>query len=211
MPHTESPNQLAVFNQIVTSLQPFDHETQLHILKSVINWLNVSPEECVGLTKASQIASLNSAGPTSRVAVSPHSPPDPNITPKAFLFAKAPQTNVERVACLAYYITHIRNTPFFKTLDISKLNTEAAQPKFANSTYSVNDAVRANLLVQGSRGQKQISAIGEGYVQALPDRAAARAVLSSSKRPRSRKQSHIEHPQTPSHTKPTSPHREEPK
>jgi lysine/ornithine N-monooxygenase len=133
------------------------------------------------------------------------------MTPKAFLFAKAPQTNVERIACLAYYLTHNRNTPFFKTLDISKLNTEAAQPKFANSTYSLNDAVRANLLVQASKGQKQISVIGERYVQALPDRAAARAVLISSKRPRPRKQTHSEHPQTSGHATLSSPHHEEPK
>jgi len=210
MPDSDSPDRLAVFNQIVTRLQPFDHETQLHILKSVLNWLNVPLEECVGLTRASLSASPHNPDPTSQSAFSTSLPADPNLHPKAFLFAKTPQTTTERVACLAYYLTHHRNTPFFKTLDLSKLNTEAAQPKFANSTYAINEALRANLLVQASKGRKQLSAIGERYVQALPDRAAARAVLISSKPPRPRRHSRTE-PETPTQTTPTSPHHEEPK
>ena len=47
-------------------------------------------------------------------------------SPKDFLFRKEPNTDVERVACLAYYLTHRRGTNHFKTIDISKLNTEAA-------------------------------------------------------------------------------------
>ena len=64
----------------------------------------------------------------------------PDITPKEFILQKQPHTGVERVACLAYYLTHYRDISHFKTLDISKLNTEAAQPKFANAALSVNDA-----------------------------------------------------------------------
>ena len=88
---------------------------------------------------------------------------------------KAPQSNLERAACLAYYLTHYRDTPYFKTLDISALNTEAAQPKFSNASVAVEDAMKAGLLVQATKGNKQLSAAGELYVQSLPDRAAAKA------------------------------------
>src|SRR5437879_2148026 len=33
---------------------------------------------------------------------------------KEFLAAKRPTTDVERVACLAYYLTHAKNKPHFK-------------------------------------------------------------------------------------------------
>jgi len=60
---------------------------------------------------------------------------------------KQPRTDVERVACLAYYLTHYRNTPYFKTLDLGKLNTEAAQPKFSNAAYASNNALKMGYLV----------------------------------------------------------------
>jgi hypothetical protein len=90
---------------------------------------------------------------------------------------------VERVACLAFYLTHYRGTPEFTTLDISKINTEAAQRKLANATVAVNNASQYGYLAPAGKGMKQISAAGERYVQALPDYDAAKTLLASA-RPR---------------------------
>jgi hypothetical protein len=99
------------------------------------------------------------------------------LSPKEFLFQKKPQTDVERVAALAYYLTHYRDTPYFKTLDISKLNTEAAQSKFSNAAYAVDNAAKCGYLVPASKGNKQLGAVGEVFVQALPDREAAKDAM----------------------------------
>jgi restriction endonuclease Mrr len=104
---------------------------------------------------------------------------DRSISPKDFVMQKQPKTDVERVACLAFYLTHYRSVRFFKTLDISKLNTDAAQVKFANAAYAVANAEKAGLLAPAQRGQKQLSAVGEQFVLALPDRDAAKAALAS--------------------------------
>ncbi len=98
---------------------------------------------------------------------------------------KQPRTDVEKVACLGYYLTHYRGTEHFKTLDISKLNTEAAQVKFANATVAVDNATKQNYLVPASKGSKQLSALGEQFVLALPDREKARIIMASA-RPRRR-------------------------
>ncbi|MEO8593963.1 MAG: hypothetical protein ABI759_11640 [Candidatus Solibacter sp.] len=108
---------------------------------------------------------------------------DRRPTPKQFLNEKLPRTDVDRVACLAFYLTHYRDTPEFTTLDISKLNTEAAQRKLTNATVAVNNASQYGYLVPAAKGMKQISAGGERYVQALPDYDAAKAVMASA-RPR---------------------------
>lgn len=100
-------------------------------------------------------------------------------SPKSFLAKKQPRTDVERVACLAYYLTHVGGTPYFKTIEISKLNTEAAQPKFSNAANAVNNATKCGYLVPALRGNKQISAMGERFVQALPDRDQATQILKS--------------------------------
>ena len=109
-------------------------------------------------------------------------------TPKEFLIEKRPNTNVERVACLAYYLDHYRDMREFKTIDINKLNTEAAQPKLTNPSFTVNDAVKMEYLVQAQKkGMKQLSAHGEQYVEALPDRDAAKGIKPRMKSRRSRK------------------------
>ena len=103
------------------------------------------------------------------------------LSPKDFLFQKRPQSDVERVTALAYYLTHYRDTPYFKTLDISKLNTEAAQAKFSNPAYAVDNATKLGYLVPASKGDKQLSAAGELFVQALPDREAAKEAMQSAR------------------------------
>ena len=107
------------------------------------------------------------------------------MPPKTFMLQKQPVTDVEKVACLAYYLTHYRDTPHFKTLDISTLNTEAAQPKFSNAAVAMENATKMGYLVPATKGNKQLSGAGETSVQKLPDREAAKAAMSVS-RPRRR-------------------------
>ena len=108
-------------------------------------------------------------------------------TPKEFLLRKRPNTNIERVACLAYYLDHYRGIRQFKAIDINKLNTEAAQTKLSNPSHVIRDAVRSGYLVAAAtKDMKQLSADGEKYVEALPDRNAAKEVKPQSSR-RSRK------------------------
>jgi hypothetical protein len=111
---------------------------------------------------------------------------DRGMSAKEFMLEKRAQTDVERVACLAYYLSHYAEKPNFKTIDISKLNTDAAQLKLSNAAQAVENATKAGFLITSQKGQKKISALGELYVQGLPDRATARAAVSHAK-PRRRK------------------------
>lgn len=108
------------------------------------------------------------------------------LSPKEFLLSKEPQTDVERIACLAYFLTHYRDTPHFKNIDLSELNTEGAQPKFSNVSQAVLNAVRSGYLVSAPSGQKQLSSLGEQFILALPDREAARAAIERMQKRRSK-------------------------
>jgi hypothetical protein len=101
------------------------------------------------------------------------------ISAKQFMLEKEPRTDVERIACLAFYLTHYADTPHFKTLDLSRLNTEAAQPKFSNAAVAVETATKMGYLVPAIRAHKQLGGAGERFVQALPDREAAKAAMNS--------------------------------
>jgi len=129
-------------------------------------------------------AKAPSSGPSASQSTSPVSfgssfSESKPITAKQFILEKEPRTDVERIGCLAFYLTHYADTPHFKTLDLSRLNTEAAQPKFSNAAVSVENATKMGYLVPAIKGLKQLSAAGERFVQALPDREAAKAAMNA--------------------------------
>jgi hypothetical protein len=159
---------------IIAAIRDLDEEARRRILDSAATFLGVTlgARQPIASSAPHQISS-SSRAPFSE---------DSSMSPKDFIMEKAPKTDVERIACLAYYLTHYRSTQHFKTLDLSLLNTEAAQSKFSNTAYSSNNAVKLGYLVPSLKGQRQISALGERFVQALPDRAAAKEVLTSLRR-----------------------------
>ena len=100
------------------------------------------------------------------------------IAPKDFMRQKNPGNDVQRAACLAYYLTHHRSTPHFKSRDLSNLNTEAAGPR-VNMSRAVNNATnQSRYLASAGGGKKQITSHGEDVVEALPGAGAAQAAES---------------------------------
>jgi hypothetical protein len=98
--------------------------------------------------------------------------------PREFMSRKKPQSQVERIACLTYYLTHYRDVQHFKASDISVLNTEAAGQKFGNLSRDFDNADRhSGYIVSAGKGAKQVTIRGEAVVEALPDRDAVKHAL----------------------------------
>lgn len=162
----------AALNAVIAALSPLDEAVRERVISSIIAFFNY------GHARPS-VASADQ--PAARPAFSEEHKP----TPKEFLFQKQPKTDVERMACLAYYLTHFRDMPQFKTLDLAKLNTEAAQTKFSNAAYAANNATNSGYLAPASKSMKQITAAGEQFVVALPDREAAKQAITLARRRKS--------------------------
>ena len=119
----------------------------------------------------------------------PHFSTREEISPKDFLIQKQPRSEVDRVICIAYYLTHYRDMPDFQTTDVNRLNTEAAQIKLSKPSQIVTNATHDGLLATAPGGMKKLSAVGERYVEALPDHGGARSLLSTTRSRRPRKKS----------------------
>lgn len=175
-----SQNEFQALQAVIGALQPLEPEARNRILESAATFLGIAAVH----SKPREYGQSLTSGTSYSAPVNARAPfsEDTDMSPKDFLMEKTPKTDVERIACLAYYLTHYRATPHFKTLDISTLNTEAAQPKFSNTAYSTNNAVKLNYIVPSTKGHRQLSALGERFVQALPDRNAAKEVLLTLRR-----------------------------
>lgn len=178
------------------SEMPFD---EVHVLGQVLQLLKDLPAESrerVVQTACAYFGIAQRPGPVAKqwdAGATMSAPPDPtafsadrSLSPKAFLLEKQPQTDVERVACLAYYLTHYVNQPHFKTVDISLLNTQAAQVKFSNPAFATSNALKMGYLAEAGKGARQLSAAGERFVQALPDREAAKKAMAAARPRKSR-------------------------
>jgi hypothetical protein len=163
-------NDVEALSTIVEVLKQLEPDAQARVLQSVQTFLGLPlPHK----------QTVHEPGPSSssRPVSGQQFSLDRNLSPKEFLRDKNPVTDVERVTCLAYYLAHFRDTPHFKTVDISALNTEAAQPKFSNASVAVDNARALGYLVAATKGNKQIGAAGEKFVELLPDRDAAREAM----------------------------------
>jgi len=169
-----------VLQQVLDALAPVENEARNRIVKTVITFFDLD------LTGSRVPIGDEIEGRGSQVERQPIFSGHRTISPKDFMLEKNPSTDVERVVCLAYYLAHYKGQRHFKTSDISMLNTEAAQRKLSNAAFAVNNAAQTGYFVPGPGGQKQLSAMGEQYVEALPDRAAAKAVLERFRHRRSR-------------------------
>ena len=191
--NTAKPLSFELVAAIVKMLEPLSHDEQKHILQTVVTWLHLvdfAPQHSVAATKPISEPSAKSSNSEEYPFSGRH-----ETSPKEFLLEKDPKTDAERMTCLGYYLTHFREQPYFKTEDLSKLNTDAAQRKFSNAAVAVNNAFRDGFFVQAPKqGLKQLSAVGEQYVQALPDREAARLVRKRMRGHRSRANSKKERP-----------------
>ncbi len=168
---------------IVGVLRQLEPDVQRRVLQSVHTLLEQPLQRTQSLHSGNTMPSPQPAGHEfSR---------DRSLSPKEFLRDKHPTTDVERVTCLAYYLAHYRDTPHFKTVDISTLNTEAALPKFSNPSVAVDNAKTLGYLAPATKGNKQISSAGERFVELLPDREAARESLRTFRPKRANKKQRV--------------------
>ncbi len=108
---------------------------------------------------------------------------------RAFIRIKRPATDVQRVACLGYFIVQTSGNPGFSSKDVTKAHTDSGGSSL-NMTRALDNATRAAKYLS-NRGpkEKQLTTLGEDVVVALPDQQAVKSVETSAKGRGKRKKS----------------------
>lgn len=171
-----APDEAGVLQRMISDLSSLPEDSRRRLIDTVCVFL--------GLSSPSKVEPVSQV--TTRQVTPSRSPSfqfSEEDTPpvKQFMHEKSPQTDVERVACLAYYLARYRSTPHVKTKDITELNKESAHRPFSNTAVAVDNATKQGYLVPSIKGSKQISAYGERFVEALPDRETAKEIMATAR------------------------------
>lgn len=180
-------SKFSAFEQVVKALDPLPSADRERLLQTLATFYQIHIFTPSDMPKVA-ITVPNRATVNSNETLIPQYSNNLIPTPKEFMHEKNPQSDVERVACLAYYLVHYRNQDHFKTIDITQLNTESAQRKLANTAQTVTNATSQGYLAPAPGGMRQLSVYGEKFVVAMPNRDEAKAIMLDARR-KIRKQS----------------------
>ncbi|MGI8743941.1 MAG: hypothetical protein ACR2NN_15465 [Bryobacteraceae bacterium] len=180
MAKTGFSEELTALGAVLGALEPLDEAKRLFVLRTVVDRLAL---------KETFTSSTLELGADQKKTSRTHAEGvgQGEATPKDFMRSKQPKTDVQRIACLADYLARARETSQFKTLDLTKLNTEAAGARFSNAAVAVSNATSAGLLTAAGGEKKQITALGEDVVKALPDQQKVKLVIQITKKPRKKR------------------------
>jgi hypothetical protein len=171
--------ELESLKTILHALEPLDETQRRFVLRTVAERAGISgviPQNAPPNTAANPSHQAHQGG----IIIPPVSLD--GMSAKDFLKAKRPATDVQRIACLAFYLTHVRKQPHFKTRDLTNLNIEGAGGKMSNAAFTTKNATNQNgFLAHAGKGRKQITGLGEDVVNALPDQEAVKRVITDSK------------------------------
>src|SRR4051794_19476404 len=101
-----------VLIRVIDCLRPLSEDARNRVLKTILTYFEFEHRP--------QPLSDTFSRPAKNPDREPSFGDRPSLSPKDFMHQKDPKTDVERVTCLAYYLTNYRDTPYFKTTDISK-------------------------------------------------------------------------------------------
>jgi hypothetical protein len=171
--------ELAAAKSVYAALLPLNPSGRQFVLKTVGERLGGEPLGGETLKRSGGGAPTEPRLPAERTGQSSPSSLDGG-TVKDFLKQKRPKTDVQRIACLAFFLTHHMNQPRFGTKDVRVLNDKAGWTPFANPTVAIANATRQNrFIAAASQGKKRITNVGEDVVNALPDQDAVKSAVAS--------------------------------
>lgn len=184
---TKKSNAAEALVVIVDALEALEDADRRWVLQSAASkW-------AIGLQ---QSANLGGLGGSSVIQPAPHVIPqnggeaDAAIARsdiRAFVRAKRPTTDVERVACLGYFLLKTTGQAGFTSQAINVAHVESGGSAI-NMPRALDNATRRSkyLSNRGAR-EKQLTTLGEDVVEALPNRDAVAAAEQAAKAPRARK------------------------
>lgn len=164
-------NATSALVAVVTALEPLGDADRQWVLQSAASrWSLILPAN----TQAGISQQVPNGGAASGASSGEAQSAIEKKDPRAFIRVKRPATDVQRVACLAYFIVTTSGKPGFSSKDVVTTHTDSGGSKI-NMTRALDNATRRSKYLS-NRGpkEKQLTPLGEDIVDALPDQNAVK-------------------------------------
>ena len=176
------PDPTAALVVVVKALEPLADADRQWVLQSAASRWSVIIQ---GPAASSGGLSSNAIGGSSQVLGGASSADVESAIAKrdvrAFVRLKRPNTDVQRVACLGYFLVRTTGNHGFSSKDVSKAHTDSGGSKI-NLPRALDNATRQKkyLSNRGPR-EKQLTTLGEDIVVALPEQQAVKETKFAAK------------------------------
>lgn len=100
---------------------------------------------------------------------------------RAFIRIKRPVTDIQRVACLGYFVMETTGQQGFSSKEIGQANIDSGGTKINLPRALDNATRRAKYLSSRGGNSKQLTTLGEDVVDALPDQQAVSELEAAAK------------------------------
>jgi hypothetical protein len=166
---------------VVSSLEPLNDQDRQWVLQSAASKFALTVPVVGGQASAASVSTVVTTPSGASGATADAQSAIARKDPRAFIRIKKPATDVQRVACIGYYLVQTTGQQGFTSKAISTAYTDSGGSKI-NMTRALDNATRGSkYLSTRGPGEKQLTTVGEDVVHALPDQAAVRAVEAASR------------------------------
>jgi hypothetical protein len=163
---------------VIKALEPLKEPDRQWVLQSAASKFNATIQQHAGAGNNGGTTTPAGSGGAPAGVQSSIAKKDP----RAFIRIKKPSTDVQRVACLGYYLSQTTGKHGFTSKEVTQAHTDSGGSAI-NMTRALDNATRgSNYLSNRGPREKQLTTLGEDVVNALPDQAAVKAVEESGKR-----------------------------
>ena len=156
---------------VVKALEDFSDPERLWVLQSAANRWSLAPP----VSSPSFGGAVPSGNVTGSVLSNKNGDAQQAIARKdarSFIRIKRPATDVQRVACLGYFVLQTTGQQGFSSKEVAQANVNSGSSKI-NLTRALDNATRQSKYLSSRGGNsKQLTTLGEDVVDALPDQQA---------------------------------------
>jgi hypothetical protein len=109
-----------VLNAVIQSLGRLPADSRLRVIKAILSFYELGAEH-LEVKRPIESSFAQEPAHTPTMSSRPAFSSDTSVSPKQFLIQKQPKTDVEIIACLAYYLTHLYGLAAYRKREFARI------------------------------------------------------------------------------------------
>jgi hypothetical protein len=166
---SKSIDPAEALKSVIAAIRDLEPTMRNWVLQSAANMWQITVNPAMGATGATGNPVINSIAGN----------PSPDVATalaakdvRAFIRLKKPDTDIERVACLGYFIVKTTGAAGFSAKEVKQAHVDSGGSAMNFPRALDNATRRSKYLSNRGPREKQLTTLGEDVVEALPNREA---------------------------------------